>query len=204
MPSSRLTRVGLVALLVVTLGALLVVTLGALAGCSNPFAGKESPLAANQNRAGRVLTAVETKTALPSVASIPVGWALAAKNDLRPKNTKVTVTPARCRPLGKGFDLGYLRATTKSYATYIKPQRAALGVGIGSHAATPPTFGGVRAALRTCKTFTINKSNEVVQVRVLPLHLPRLAQDTLVTRFAMRTKTLAVTYDMVRIRVGTT
>ena len=66
--------------------ALVVVTLGVLTGCSNPLSNDELPKVPTQDRAGRLLSAGEARAALPSVASLPAGWA-PAKNNLRPRRT---------------------------------------------------------------------------------------------------------------------
>ncbi len=181
--------------------ALVVVTLGVLTGCSNPLSNDELPKVPTQDRAGRLLSAGEARAALPSVASLPAGWA-PAKNILRPRQTSDKFTPARCMALDHGLELGYLRAKTKSYTTYINPRHAALGVGIGSHAEVPPPLGPVRAALRSCKTFQAVDGNRVTRAKVLPLRLPDLGTDAVVTRLVVHEGSTTVTWDVVRIRVG--
>jgi hypothetical protein len=181
--------------------ALVVVTLGVLTGCSNPLSDDELPKASAQDRVGRLLNAGEVKAALPSVASLPAGWA-PAKNILRPKNTKDKFGPARCKALDHGLEVGYLRAKTMSYTTYINPRHAALGVGIGSHAEAPPPLGPVRAALRNCKSFRAVDGNRVTRVTVVPLRLPHLAPDAVVTRLIVQEGSTTATWDVVRIRVG--
>lgn len=184
----------------VCVAVVVAVVLGAPAGCA-PFGDGSPQRAAPQDRAGRLLKASEAVSALPSVASLPRGWHR-SKNVLRPTYVKDKVTPARCLPLDHGFDEGYLKATAKSYRTYVKGGHAALGIGIASHTEAPPSLASVRAALKTCTTFRAVSKDQRAQVKVLPLRLPELGADTVAARFVMRQAGVTMTYDAIRVRVG--
>jgi hypothetical protein len=77
-----------------------------------------------------------------------------------------------------------------------------LGVGIGSHADSAPTFEAMRKALRTCTSFRVVDRSGVTQASVHRLRLPSFGQDTLAVRFVTRVAGGVLTYDAVRIHVG--
>jgi hypothetical protein len=181
--------------------ALLVLVAGLFTACS-PFGDDATPQQAAQDRSGRMLTAVEAKTALPSVASLPPGWDRTAKNLMRPAPTKDTLTPARCLPFDHGLEVGFTQAKVRSFATFLHRGHAALGVGIGSHADSPPSLEAMRNALKTCTRFQTVQGKHVTRVTVKPLRLPHLAEDALVSRFKVREQGDLYTYDVVRVRVG--
>jgi hypothetical protein len=195
MPSTRHARVRSTALAVG-----LAATLGVLAGCA-PFGNDQPRQVAAADRSGRLLTAVETKTALPSVAALPRGWA-PTKNLLRPKFAKDTLSPARCKAFDHGFDDGYLKAATKSYRTYVNPNHAIMGIGIGSHRDAAPSLASLRSTMDHCASFRISKGRQILQMKVQQLRLPHLADDVVTSRFLMNDGQSTVTYDVVRIRVG--
>jgi hypothetical protein len=178
----------------------LAVALVGLTGCTNPLSDDDPPQVAAQDRSGRLLTAAEVKTALPSVASLPNGWGT-RKNFLRPKVARTTVKPASCEAFDR-IDDGYLRGQHKAYRTFVQPGRGALGVGIASHAEEPPAYDALRKALPDCPRMTIREGKEVTFVTTRALRLPKITGDAVVTRMLMRSGKVVGIYDVVRVRVG--
>lgn len=195
MNAHRLVRVSAVALTLASLAW--------LTGCALPFQDPKPATTVNLERAGRLLSQLDTKQALPTGSNMPAGYAVAPSNLLQPTRSGTeTVSPARCQPLYDGIDADYVKAPTKSFVTYENSDRAYVGVGVSSRRGALRGLADPQTLLGSCPRFTVKESGETMRVTAARLPFPKAGESRFAARFTLRSPSLVATYDAIRIQAG--
>jgi len=163
-----------------------------------------------EDRTGRKLTKAEAVAALPSVKSLPAGWAVDPDHTVTSDNEADLATkfsPASCQTVFDGMDANQSKQAkaAEADADFTRSELGPfVGVTVASFVEKVPErlLGDFVAALDKCPSFTITDPDGTSKVTASVLSFPTLGQETAAVRMQIDNSDLSVGYDVVVIRDG--
>lgn len=160
-------------------------------------------------RAGRQLTKVEAKEALPGVQVLPAGWSVDPESTLTgpdEDDAEDKITPARCKAVFDGLDdITDENPAAESGVTFTAGMLGPfLGVEITSQTEPIPgeRLSAMLKALSKCPTFSVDDGTSVAKFQASALSFPNLGEESAALRLQASSDGMTFGLDMVAIRVG--
>lgn len=161
--------------------------------------------------AGRQLTLKQTRSVLPTVASLPSGWSADPENTLFDEDeddgSDDTTQPVHCEEIFDAIDADEDEPSAQSSASFTQGGFGPwFGVEVSSFAdeVDEDAFGEVLVALGKCSKFSVDSHDgePATTYQVSPLSMANVGEETAAFRMSVDADGMALTMDFAIVRNG--